>query len=636
MAKGRYIAWVLVALCCVTSARAQEVLVPAGHTPYVAPTQRGMVGTQKGTITSVTLPFFDDFSDYSGAPALTLWATMGGAYVGPAYGVLPPTVGVLTLDALDAEGRLYEHATTGPFAADTAMSLPISLNGLDSTDAVVMSFYYLPGGSGAHPWEIVGDTPDPGDSLFLDFYSVTDTSWHTIWSRGGISAAQLLEETGREWQYVAIPISDSCFLDSAFRFRFRNHCSLEDNGKTGMMGNVDQWNIDYVVIDQGREVDSVGVTRDIAFVEPAPTMLAHYRAMPARQYRTSDMAQQLHMTIANLYSSPIASYYSYRVEDSTGTELYTYDGGYQNAPAEGYQTAPVHARPSVEYAFEESTQQRSYTIVHNVREGASGDEWPQNDTVRFIQHFLDYYAYDDGTAENGYGLTSTAASVSLAYRFDLNTADTLSAVDMAFNRSFGGENEEIAFRLTVWSADNGVPGAVLYRDQASRHPIMPDQGGLAGERGAFHRYVLESSVVVNGSIFVGFVQEGNDFINLGFDRSFNTSDRIYHYTSDAWQQSYLSGSLMIRPCFGQSAIVGIKECSEHIDCKVYPNPADHEVCIDGLQTGCKVTLYDIRGRQVLTHSSNHFNTSTLPAGIYMLKAITPSGALHTAKIIIKH
>ena len=58
--------------------------------------------------------------------------------------------------------------------------------------------------------------------------------------------------------------------------------------------------------------------------------------------------------------------------------------------------------------------------------------------------------------------------------------------------------------------------------------------------------------------------------------------------------------------------------------------------IDGLPAGSKVTLYDIRGRQVLTHSSNHFNNSTLPAGIYMLKAITPSGALHTAKIIIKH
>lgn len=636
MAKGKYIVWLLVALCCTTAAGAQELLVPAGRTPYTTSVQGGEDVAQKGTKASITLPFFDDFSDYIGGPNGRLWAQMGGAYVGPAYGVLPPTVGVLTLDALDADGRLYEHASTGPFAADTAMSLPIALGGLIAEDSVVMSFYYLPGGAGTHPWEIVGDTPDAEDSLFLDFYNARENLWETVWARGGTSVAQLVRETGREWQYVAIEISDSCYLDSAFRFRFRNHCSLEDNGKTGMMGNVDQWNLDYVVVGQGREVDSVGVTRDIAFVEPAPTMLAHYRAMPARQYRTSDMAQQLHMTIANLYSSPIASYYSYRVEDSTGAVLHTYDGGYQNAPAEGYQTAPVHARPSVGYAFEESTQQRSYTIVHNVREGASGDEWPQNDTVRYRQHFLDYYAYDDGTAENGYGLTSTAASMMLAYRFDLNTADTLSAVDMAFNRSFGGENEEIAFRLTVWSADNGIPGAVLYSDQTSRHPMMPDQGGLAGERGAFHRYVLESSVVVDGSIFVGFVQEGNDFINLGFDRSFNTSDRIYHYTSDSWQQSYLSGSLMIRPCFGQSAIVGIKECSEHIECNVYPNPADHEVRIDGLPTGSKVTLYDLHGRQVLSQSGNYLNTSTLPNGIYMLKAITPTGVLHTAKLIIRH
>lgn len=622
-----YIVGLLVAMCCMATVGAQELLVPAGHWQHRPAATKGLA--------SVSLPFFDDFSDYRGAPAGKLWAT-GGAYVGTDYGALPPTVGVMTLDALDADGRLYPQASTSPFAADTAMSLPIRLEGLDSTDAVVMSFYYLPSGGGAHPWETVGDTPDEQDSLYLDFYSAADSAWHTVWARGGTSAARLLQETGHEWQYVAIPITDSIYFDSTFRFRFRNHCSLEDNGKKGMMGNVDQWNIDYVLVDRERTVDSVPVFRDITFVKPAPTMLKYYRAMPARQYRTSDMAGSLSMTIANLYSSPIASYYGYQVKDSSGTVLYSYDGGYQNAPAEGYQTEAVHARPSVGYAFAESNTPRTYTIVHNVREGATGDDRPQNDTVRYLQHFLDYYAYDDGTAENGYGLTSTAASVSLAYRFDLNTTDTLSAIDMAFNRSFNGENEGIRFYLTIWRAEDGQPGTVLYTDQASRTPIIPDSGALTDEHGPFHRYLLEQSVVVDGSIFVGFVQDGNDFINLGFDRSFNSAERIYHFTSVSWQQSYLSGSLMIRPCFGQSAVVGIEEAKEFNELKVYPNPADKKVNIDGLPAGCKVIVYDIRGRQVLVTNEEHIDASSLPDGIYLLKAITTSGALHTAKLIIRH
>ena len=613
---------------CATAVEAQEMLVPAGRWQ-----QHPMAAK---SATSVSLPFFDDFSDYRGAPSGNLWAT-GGAYVGVDYGLLPPTVGVMTLDALDANGRLYPQATTGPFPADTAMSLPIRLDGLDSTDSVVMSFFYLPGGSGAHPWETVGDTPDSQDSLFLDFYSAVDSTWHTVWSRGGTSAARLRQETGRDWQYVAIPIADSCYMDSLFRFRFRNHCSLEDNGKAGMMGNVDQWNIDYVMIDRGRSVDSIGVFRDIAFVKPAPTMLSHYRAMPARQYRSSDMAQRLQMTIANLYSSPIASYYSYNILDSNGTILYTYDGGYQNAPAQGYQTEAMHATPPVGYAFEVSDNKRTYTIVHNAREGASGDDHKQNDTVRYQQVFSNYYAYDDGTAENGYGLTSTADTVSLAYRFDLNVADTLSAIDIAFNRTFEGANENILFYLTVWTAEAGRPGTIIYRDSETRRPLLPDSAALDGKQGAFHRYVLDYSVVVNGSIFVGLKQVGNEFINIGFDRSFNSADRIYHRTAMDWEQSILSGSLMLRPCFGQAATIGI-DTLEHPTSQVtlYPNPADRQVTIDGIDAESLVTVYDMQGRRMLTAKGNTIATADLSDGMYIMKIVTRAGSLHTKKLIIRH
>ena len=142
---------------------------------------------------------------------------------------------------------------------------------------------------------------------------------------------------------------------------------------------------------------------------------------------------------------------------------------------------------------------------------------------------------------------------------------------------------------------------------------------------------------MDGSIFIGFVQESNEYINIGFDRSFNSADRIYYYTSDTWQQSFLSGSLMMRPCFGQSAILGIATPEATVAAPlIYPNPADKEARIGGMPSGSKVTVYDISGRKIITVDGERIDTSCLPNGIYMVKIITPAGTLHTAKLIIRH
>lgn len=597
----------------------QEVLLPASWQP------RGV--EVKAAATGVTLPFFDDFSDYCGMPAADRWAE-GGALVNTGFGNRPPTVGMLTLDAYDADNRLYPQATTSLFPADTAMSLPLRLDSLTAEDSVVLSFYYLPGGGSGNLWERIGDTPDGQDSLFLDFYVAADSQWHTVWCRGGVSEDTLIAQTGLSWQYVAVAISDSMYFDSAFRFRFRNYCSLQDNGKPGMAGGGDQWNIDYVVVDRGRDTAALPEFRDVAFVEPAPSMLARYQAMPARQFRPSDMADTMKMTIANLYSSALATQYGYVVLDAEGDTLYRYDGGYENAPAflpgGRYQTAATHAAPAVGYTFETGDAPREYTIVHTVREGVGGDSWQQNDTVRFTQAFGNYFAYDDGTAENGYGLTSTASRIYLAYLFDLNVRDTLTAVEMMFNRTLGAQNESIQFYLTVWQADeDGRPGTVLYRDEERRRPVA----------GGFSSYELEHHVALEGSIFVGFEQMGNNYINIGFDRNHNSCDRIYYLTSTEWQQSILSGSLLLRPRFGGS-VEGI-EGPEMARLTVWPNPATEIVNIDGMGDDCQWQLYDCRGCVCLAGKGDRFAVGMLPTGMYLLRVVAPTGDMITTKIIIK-
>ncbi len=612
MVKNRVAAFI-VALLLASAVQAQEVLLPLQRTAPHPPAAK--------TSSECTVPFFDDFA--TGAfPSPTLWED-GGATVGIGYGELPPTIGMATLDALGPDGRLYSQASTSAFPADTLCSRALRLDSLTPADSLVLSFFYLPGGGSGNLWERIGDTPDDFDSLFLDFYRPSDSTWQNVWGRGGISIDTLVAQTGTAWQYVAVSITDLAYFDSTFRFRFRNHCSLDNTSKPGMKGNCDQWNIDYVVLDTARSVIATPRWRDVAFVTPAPSALASYQAMPARQYRTADMVANMPMTITNLFGSPLASHYGYFVISHDGDTLYTYDGGFENAPVSGYQTAANHATPPMGYTFPESAQPATYSIVHVVSEGVGGDSRPLNDTISYRQVFGDYYAYDDGSAENGYGLTSTAARVYLAYRFDLNTEDTLTAVDMYFNSTYNSENEAIQFYLTIWQAnEEGHPGTVLYRDEQRRRPVVGDH---------FSTYALESQTLVSGSIFVGFEQVGNNFINLGFDRNTQTADRIWYLTSTEWQQSILRGSLMLRPRFGSAATMGIGTPASLPTITVVPNPASDMVHLGNLPSGASVTIYDLYGRRLFTSGETVLDISALSAGIYILRV---DGSATATKLII--
>lgn len=607
------------------SAAAQEVLLPLQHAavPFRP--------AAKEQLTAVSLPFFDDFANGIDA---SLWHPSSSATATVDVSPLAPTVGVATLDALDAHGNLHAQANTTLFPADTLLSLPLRLDSLTPADSVVLSFHYLPGGGYGNMWERVGETPDPQDSLFLDFYRPVDSTWVTVWCRGGISVDTLMARTGSAWQYVVIPLADSAYFDSTFCFRFRNYASLESTPKAGKAGNGDYWHLDCVMLGRGRDTAVVPVVRDVAFAAPAPSMLRGYRAMPYRQYSASDMVATLQMTITNRYSTPLASQYSYSVEDSLGNSLYSYDGGFENAPpflpGGQYQTAAMHATPTVSYAFPAMSAPTAYTVVHTIREGTSGDAYPKNDTVRYLQLFDNYYAYDDGSAENGYGLTSTASRLYLAYRFDLNTPDTLTAVDLFFNASLDSGNAAIPFYLTVWGlGDDGRPAEVLYRDEQRRHASFD----------GFVRYPLEAPLPVDGTLFVGFEQTGSDYINLGFDRSLNTSDRIWYLTGTEWQQSILSGSLMLRPAFGSAATVGIGNSElriENSEISVYPNPAHEVVYIDGLPDGSCLELYDTFGRRLYQSFASQLSLLNYPDGLYLLRVVTPAGNVYTHKLIIHH
>lgn len=620
----------LLAVVLCLSAGAQEVLVPMQYGPAQQPAKARKAPTM------LTLPFFDDFSNYEGTPKTTLWVTQG-AWVGSNYGLLPPTVGTLTLDAIDNNGNLYKQAKDPePFTGDTVSSLSIRLDSLllpvarrlTPADSVALSFYYQPGGGTGNAWQRSGDSPDAGDSLILEFFDPTIGRWTHVWATDGIDLDSLRRQSGSNWAYVYIPIDTMCYLRRGFRFRFRNICSFDNTVESGMVGNCDQWHIDYISIDYNR-TRRYYYTRDIAFVNPAPSMLRKYRAMPARQFRASEMATRLDITITNRYEDELSARYSFR---DAGDYLRAYDGGIDNIPTffpDGqYQTADAHAHPVITSAYPDDGVQRVYHIVHIVAEGVGGDIHRQNDTIHLYQHLEDYYAYDDGTAENGYGIYNLSGNTRMAMRFDLNTSDTLSAIDLCFNRTRGGENEGMLFYICVWDDNNGHPGRLIYKDQGYRHPQF---NGLNG----FVRYPLEQLLTVEGTIYIGLQQTAAGVINIGFDRNSDASQQMFYNVGGAWEQSFLSGAMMLRPYFGSHAIVGIQQPQPTIAITVFPVPADDHITISGSTPGSLHQLFDMQGRKLCTTTDCRISTAALPNGLYLLKT-TAGTASACHKIVVRH
>ena len=619
----------LLGLCAAT--HCQEVLAP------LSAAQRPQTAKSADTLV-LELPFFDDFAEYEGLPDPKRWLTYQ-AFVNKDYAPMPPSVGMVTLDALDGNGNLYAQASTNPFTADTLASQIIRLDSVTGTyqrklkasDSLYLSFFYVPGGWYGNQWELVGEAPSTNDSLFLEFYDLESDRWNVVWATGGHNADTAGTTTHWPWKFVNIKIVEERYFTKKFQFRFRNYASLDPNPKSGISGNCDHWNIDYVYLNLNRTKGD-SLFRDVAFAEKAPSMLQKYQAMPARQYRSNDMATSLKLTIVNRYNQTLASNYSYKVYDEDGQQVAVYDGGFENIvsfyPNGRYQEMGIHSTPPVNFQFPESNTQTQYTIVHTVKEGVGGDIHNGNDTIVFNQIFNDYYAYDDGVPENGYGLTAPGNKAWLAYRFDLNTEDTLTAIDMYFNRTRNNENEDIQFKLCVWSCENGRPATLLHKEDAK---LSPEFEGL----NKFHRYKLASQVIVNGSIFIGFEQLSNDFINLGFDRNNDARSYTYYKYSNEWMQSILRGAVMIRPAFGQSALIDIISPQKELDVTIYPNPASTHLslAINAESTEMlNLSIYDMRGREVWKSPfKSQIDLDSFANGIYLLRLTD----IHSNRQILK-
>jgi len=611
--------------------------------------------------TPLSLPFFDDFFKATTYPDPSRW-TDADAFISNDYAVNPPTVGVATLDAINNLGRLYDNASEFPYMADFLTSQTIRLDSLFSpvprkitrADSLYFSFYYQPQGYGL--------TPARGDSLVLEFLAPGETfttiipadttivggvevitpadtivleGWVKAWSSTGMSLQDFYDEDSTWFRQVILPVSDSArFYTAEFRFRFRNYASLASGILPDWQSNGDQWNIDYVYLNTGRGVYDT-LHRDVAFAGKAPRMLRNFTSMPYNQYRANfveEMVDTLNLKITNLDGINYNASYRYEVSRDYQAPFKDYNGGnYFIAPfiEDGYVDFQPFARPPVGFQFPIGTQERVYfTTTHIINTEANLGR-RQNDTIRNVQLFANYLSYDDGTAEAGYGLSSP--SLQAAYRFKLNSPDSLIAIQMYFNQTLkdGNVND---FYLNIWNDYFGEPGDLVY----SKYGYKPDYEDSLNQYFTYHPdsvIQIESGKFPNLTFYIGWEQVTSDNLNLGFDFNTDASSNTFYKTFGAWEQSLYKGALMIRPILGKEKVVGIPENNSRDALSVYPNPSNNGLIILRLpeaaeNSGFNTMVFASTGKLLINKTfSREENFSHLSSGVYFIQVSRPDGSL---------
>ena len=590
------------------------------------------------------LPFYDDFSRGLSYPVQSLW---DGKYVhvSTKYAVNPPNVGVATFDAIDDVGQLHGNASVFQFSSDTLTSKNINLNFQGDT-TIYISFQFQPQGFGYQP--------SSKDSLVLEFYNSTDDVWEGAWAAWVDFESKTLYQTeklrnkqdtitsdtlSRTFFKVHFPILPERFKNDGFRFRFRNIASVSSNtAAPGLRGNSDHWHIDMVHIARDMTYKDT-LTNDIAFSKPLGTILNNYEQIPWSHFNAQAMEAELtnplsfDITYTNLGEIPWNITRLFSVYNHSNSNTYSFSGGAENI----YKLETINYSRLYLYDFVSNwTDSAKFTFSSHLVTDINPDTYHLrwNDTLRYTQTFKNVYAYDDGSAESGYGLYGEGTQNGrVAYRFQTYEPDNLVGVYIHFNRTFNDANEKY-FKLVVWDDSNGSPGNIIYEQQGVK-PLFTD---------AMNKSTLfelsEELWIEAGVFYVGWIQTTTDMLNVGFDRNNNSRSNLFYNITGNWQNSKYDGALMIRPVFGKltETPTSLPPIQNDRQVKVYPNPASNvlNISLPSTYSNAVVSIFSIAGQMVYSErfTGNSMDISRLANGSYIVRVVANGQVVGTQKLVV--
>jgi len=541
-------------------------------------------------------------------------------YLNNTFGIDPPSIGVVTFDGLNEFGRAYDIQNSFRLQADRLTSVPIDLTNLPDTN-IYFSFFYQPQG-------LSFDKLSPEDSLTLDFYNPSTKRWINVWGSPGYAA------TTFDQAILKVP---NRFHQNAFQFRFRAYANSS--------GAFDQWHVDYIYLDHNRNKGDT-IYNDVAYQFDAPSLLKDYTAMPWFHFKTDPALYMSDTAITSVVnSSSIDQEVRNKIvilDNTSTTDYYQFPSNANNVvnlPS----NIRFKFRYPIDFAFpaadvkSEVVFKSRYDVRIN-QQGGNTDFIRENDTVVGKTILRDYYAYDDGTAETGYGVNPQRGSdgyvAYMAVEFNIPQQDTVGAFQLYFVPR-GVDVSQQSFQLVIWNSLN--PPNILFTTPFS---FNPEESKFNG----YLTYNFDSLVIVNQTFYAGIRQVGQNSLSIGYDLNNNHRDKIF-WSQNGFNWSnpslgILDGSLMLRPIFRRTAKgVGIKENRTEISLfKLYPNPANQLLNIEMENNGIlnQWSIYDQTGRVVATGNELQIDVAQLTKGIYFLQLIETNGRIGSRKFMVAH
>lgn len=580
---------------------------------------------------TLSLPFFDDFSTYTIYPDPNKWVDQL-VYVNRHFGYRPPSLGVATFDHLDETGSPYNNELNSSSydVADILTSCPINLtrtNGqpYNASDSIYLSYYVQANGYG---YEL-----DQNDSLLLQFRNKFG-DWITVWRKGG-------QRQRSEFEQYLIPVTDSVFIHNAFQFRFYNF--------TRKSGNANHWNLDYVKMDTARQQTN-SVHEDYAIQTLPSSLLDRYFSMPYRHFKLNagrEAADSIFFRASNL-NDVTRNIEARVIASGNGIPIVATDfvNNANNVPASGDALRRFKN-------FDLSGLSGDTVLIrhrYEVRQPTIQNPFRGNDAVDAIQFFGPYFAYDDGSAESGFGFdhdaTPSNVSGQVALEYNLNEEDTLKAIAVFFNQSIRDVSGR-AITLKVWSNLSPVGGGVAQDEVIWERDILIQPA----DTGLFNQYVyfaVDTTLILPaGSFYIGWSQNSMFHANIGFDNNHGrhtspdqASPYIYYEVLGNWSQSNLpGGALMMRPFFGPLPSTPIVVSTPPLVQKTapgfYPNPASDHISLSSSVRTKTVSILDLQGRTMkqVNEPNGEIALIDLPKGVYIIKFETTDGQIHTTRLL---
>ena len=585
-------------------------------------------------LTTLQLPFWDDFSSSNLVPDSTKWVTGENVNVNRGRGLNPPSINVASFDGSDKFGVPYSELDISG-AADSLVSQAIDLGNLEVSlrNTVYLSFYWQKKGN--------SEIPENVDSLRLQFKDQTD-SWITVWSAIGGDTSFV-----KEFKQELIQVPPGPFQHSDFQFRFQSFGKLT--------GGYDNWHIDYVLLRARRNANDFFV-RDRTLSTYPSSIFSDFSAIPFEHYcgraeTFRDSTSVVGFSLEPPVGFPSSIRFAAQVFDDSNGSLIdemnnTNDDGllfngqtFTTIQANAVDTSAINnakTDTSLILLTKFFIRTKDSLLFDHIDPG-TGDslffdnvDLTVNDTVTSIVTLDRHYAYDDGSAETAAGVN--AVNGQLAYLYTIPVRDTLTDIQIYFPNTEENQADQ-SLRLKIWSR--------LGNDETVTHTqtIFISASDTLDK---FTNYPLSKALLVGDSLFIGIEQTGTVPIFIGLDKSFDSGARIYFNTSGSWEvNNGVSGSLMLRPVFGSTGdiITGIEEPIQEEPLYLYPNPStEPRVRLNGpLEVVESVTVYDLSGRVIPSRfekSQKVIEFSTTYRGVFVIHLVT-SERVYVEKLIVK-